>query len=95
MASAATNTRGAARRNPWLRRSLIAAVIVAALALGGAISLSKPFQQGSTRLFGKVVDGVKDHPRATAAIVLGGVATLWLAIGTMIAGQEFRNSRPQ
>lgn len=77
-------------RNVWLMRWLVAAVLTLALALGGAIALSKPFQNGTTRLFGKVVDGVKDHPRGTAAVCLGGVALLWLGIGALAAGQELR-----
>jgi hypothetical protein len=74
----------------WLRPALLVAAIALVLLLGGAISLSKPFQDGSTRLFGKVVDGVKDHPRATIALCLGGVVLLWLGIGALAAGQELR-----
>ena len=77
-------------RTGWLARGLLATAIVLALALGGAIALSKPFQNGTTRLFGKVVDGVKDHPRGTAVVCLGGVALLWLGIGALAAGQELR-----
>jgi hypothetical protein len=77
-------------RNVWLMRWLIAAGLTLALALGGAIALSKPFQDGTTRLFGNVVDGVKDHPRGTALVCLGGVALLWLGIGALAVGQELR-----
>ena len=64
-----------------------------AVGLGGAISLSQPFQRGTTSLFSKVVDGVKDHPRATVGIAIGSVAALWLAIGAVVAGQELRTHR--
>ena len=77
-------------RTGWLARGLITAALALALALGGVIALSKPFQNGTTRLFGKVVDGVKDHPRGTAVVCLGGVALLWLGIGALVAGQELR-----
>lgn len=76
------------RPKRWLWRGLLALAVVLALCLGGAIALSKPFQNGSTRLFSKVVDGVKDHPRGTLALCLGGVAVLWLGIGAIAAGQE-------
>ena len=79
------------RRTPrFVRWTLVSLALVLALSLGGAISLSPPFQNGATRLFGKVVDGVKDHPRATLALSLGGAAALWLFIGTLAAGQEWR-----
>ena len=74
----------------WLRRGLAIAAIALALCLGGAISLSKPFQEGSTRIFGRIVDGIKDHPRATLAICLGGVLAIWLSIGAITAAQELR-----
>jgi|GEM_PF-6976977 hypothetical protein len=74
----------------WLRPALLVAAITLVLSLGGAISLSKTFQDGSTRVFSKVVDGVKDHPRATIGLCLGGVAILWLGIGALAAGQELR-----
>jgi hypothetical protein len=76
-----------------VRRSLLAIGIAAALALGGAASLTRPVQNGATRVFSKIVDAVKDHPRATAAISLGGVAALWLAIGAMVVGQELTGRR--
>ncbi|MCI0361791.1 MAG: hypothetical protein L0211_25170 [Planctomycetaceae bacterium] len=78
----------------WLLRILLAGTIALALSLGGVVSLSKPFQDGSTRLFGKVVDGVKDHPRATIVLCVGGVALLWLGIGALAAGQEWKVHRP-
>ena len=77
----------------WLRRGLLTTAVVVALSLGGAISLSKPFQNGSTRVFSKVVDGVKDHPRWTIVICLGGVALLWVGLGAIAAGQELRSRR--
>ncbi len=89
-------TEGVAATRPgrrWVSRSLLAAAVALALCLGGAIALSKPFQNGSTRLFGKVVDAVKDHPRWTVVLCLGGVAALWLSIGAMAAGQEWRGQR--
>jgi hypothetical protein len=74
----------------WRRRSILAVALLAALALGGAIALSKPFQNGATRIFSKVADGVKDHPRATIALSLGGVALVWLTIAGIAACQEAR-----
>jgi hypothetical protein len=90
---AAADAPFASRRIPWLRHTLVTLAILLALGLGGAISLSRPFQRGTTRLFSKVVDGVKDHPRATVAISLGGVALLWLSIAAVVAGQELRTHR--
>ena len=81
------------RPNRWLTRGLLTTAVVVVLFLGGAISLSKPFQNGSTRVFSKVVDGVKDHPRWTIVICLGGVALLWLGLGAIAAGQELRSRR--
>jgi len=78
-------------RSRWLGRGVLATALVLALGLGGAISLSKPFQNGTTRLFGKVVDGVKDHPRGTIVLCIGCVAMLWLGIGAIAAGQELRS----
>jgi hypothetical protein len=77
----------------WLVRALLGGLVIGALCLGGAASLSRPFQNGSTRLFGKVVDAVKDHPRGTAVLCLGGVAALWVCIGAIAAGQEIRIRR--
>ena len=77
----------------WVSRGLLSAAVAIALCLGGAIALSKPFQNGSTRIFSKVVDAVKDHPRMTVALCLGGVAALWLSIGAMAAVQEWRGRR--
>jgi hypothetical protein len=77
----------------WPIRTALAFAAALALSLGGAIALSPPFHRGATRLFGRVVDGVKDHPRATIVLCLGGAATLWLAIGTLAAGQEWRARR--
>lgn len=77
----------------WLGRAIIAVAATVALSLGGALALSPPFQYGATRLFGKVVDGVKDHPRATVIFCLGAAATLWLAIGVVAAGQEWWSRR--
>lgn len=82
-------------RTRWLRHGLVALALVFAMGVGGAISLSRPFQRGTTRLFSKVVDGVKDHPRATVAISLGGVALLWLSIAAMVASQELRTRRSE
>jgi hypothetical protein len=78
------------RPNRWLTRGLLTTAVVVGLSLGGAISLSKPFQNGSTRVFSKVVDGVKDHPRWTIVICLGSVAVLWLGLGALAVGQEWR-----
>jgi hypothetical protein len=79
--------------NRWLTRGLLAAAVVVALSLGGAIPLSKPFQNGSTRVFSQVVDGVRDHPRWTIVVCLGGVALLWLGLGAIAAGQELHGRR--
>jgi hypothetical protein len=81
-------------RRGRLRRSLLAAGSVVVLVVGGAIALSKPFQDGATGLFSKVADGVKDHPGGTLALSLGGVVLLWLSIGIMALAQELR-SRPR
>jgi hypothetical protein len=77
----------------WRRRTLFAAAALLVLLIGGAIALTEPFQDGATRVFGKVVDGVKDHPRATLGISLGGVALLWLVIAGLAAVQELRGGR--
>ena len=76
----------------WLWRMVLALAVALALCIGGAVSLAKPFQDGSTRLFSKVVDGVKDHPLGTLVLCLGGVAALWLGIGALAAGQELRRA---
>lgn len=81
------------RRRKWLIRGTLTVAVAILLSLGGAVSLSQPFQRGMTRLFGKVVDGVKDHPRTTVGIALGSVAALWLAIGAVVAGQELQTRR--
>ena len=92
-AGEASSGRCPAPPRQWLWRTLFTATILVALGLGGAISLSKPFQNGATRIFSKVVDGVKDHPRWTVGLCLGGVAALWLTIGAITACQEWRLRR--
>jgi hypothetical protein len=91
--TAATSNHPSASCRSWLRGGALLLAAIVLLSLGGAISLTKPFQNGTTRVFGKVVDGVKDHPRATVAITLGGVALLWLSIGAIVAGQELTTRR--
>ena len=77
----------------WLKRTVLAFALGSAVCIGGAVALSKTFQDGSTRIFSKVVDGVKDHPRGTLAVCLGGVTALWLGIGLIAVGQEWRGRR--
>jgi hypothetical protein len=91
--TAATSNHPSASRRSWLRGGALLLASIVLLSLGGAISLTKPFQNGTTRVFGKVVDGVKDHPRATVAVALGGVLILWMSIAAIAVIQEVKASR--
>jgi hypothetical protein len=79
------------RRRLW--NALAVATMTLALLLGGVIALSRPFQNGSTRLFGRIVNGIKNNPRVTLVVCLGGMGLLWLSIGGLAAVQELRRRR--
>ncbi len=79
----------ATQTNSWLRRGLFVAASAMALLAGGAFSLTKQFQTGATSVFSRVIDAVKDHPQATIALSLVGIALVWFTIGVIVAGQEF------
>jgi hypothetical protein len=76
------------------RASCVFSALAAAVLFLGlvAVALAPPVKQG-TEKFGAIVDQIKGHPGATAVISLSAGAALWLTVGLLVAGQEYRAAR--
>jgi hypothetical protein len=82
------------RRQTWFRRRLVLRGFIVLAALGLLILLttatvSTPLGMRVAGLFGGLVNGIRRNPGATALLTFGSVASLWLVVALLTAGQEW------
>ncbi len=83
-----------ATQKRWRWRAGLLVVVAAVLLIGflAAVAMS-PIPMRGAGMFGRIANGIKGNPRATAYWALGAGAAMWLTVGGLVALQEWRGRK--